>query len=115
MDSCTDCLAVEIWTIILDLVIHIPHLLDTSCTKESFFEFLGSIVEIYRPLQDWRASEKQRCLLAHVCRSWKKWADIRKDRYIQAQQSGVPHKTISHAERVPLLSAANRALDIRHD
>ena len=100
--SSTGRLPVEIWTTILDLVIHVQRLVETGCTKESFFEFFGPVDEIYCPLEDWKVSEKQRWLLARVCRSWKEWAESRRYRYIQMGQSGVPQSAVYNAKRVPL-------------
>ena len=47
MISSTDRLHVETWSTILDLFIYIPHLMETGCTKKSFVEFFGLIVDIY--------------------------------------------------------------------
>ena len=49
---------IEIWTIILELTIHVPRLLDTACV--SFVQYSGL------------GSERRRLILQNVCSAWRK-------------------------------------------
>jgi len=75
----------EIWTRILDGVIHVPFLFDIDCTVDSFCAWtLANAREVKGRTATTRSryneSEHQRRILSLVCRAWKEFADSRKDR-----------------------------------
>lgn len=75
----------EIWTKILDGVIHVPFLFDVDCTVESFCAWtLANAREVKGHTTTKRSiyneSEHQRRIFSLVCRAWKEFADSRKDR-----------------------------------
>ena len=107
-------LPVEIWSIILELTIHVPRLLDTTCTDVSFAQYRG-LGSRYTSEEDYRASERQRLTLRNVCSAWRVWADSRKNRYIVTTDTGIPLEAVLSAVRVPLLARSPKALQIRHD
>jgi hypothetical protein len=108
-------LPVEIWTTILDLTIHVPRLLDTTCTDSSFALYRGLGSSPYNDEKAYRTSERQRLILGAVCSAWRGWADARKHRYIVMTDAGVPPEAIPNAVRVPLLVRSPTELKIRLD
>ena len=113
--SASRILPVEIWTIILELTIHVPRLLDTTCTDVSFARY-GRLGSIYMTSEeDYRVTECRRLTLRNVCSAWRLWADSRKNRYIVTTDAGIPLEAVLSAVRVPLLARSPKALQIRHD
>ena len=105
-------LPVEIWTIILDLTIHVPRLFDTDCTNASFVQYQYLRHSPYGDDEGaYRASERQRLILRDVCSAWEAWADSRKSRYIASMGTGVPPEDVLNAVRVHLLARS----PIKHD
>jgi hypothetical protein len=77
----------DIWTNILDKVIHVPFLFDVDCTVESFCAWtLANAREVKgygttrRSTYAYDESERQRRTLSLVCRAWKEFAGSRGDR-----------------------------------
>ena len=109
-------LPVEIWTIILDMTIHVPRLFVTTCTDESFVQYRVLGNRVYDIDEEaYHASERQRLILRNVCSAWRVWADSRKNRYIVATDTGIPLEVVLSAVRVPLLAISPNAVEIRHD
>ena len=109
-------LPVEIWTIILDITIHVPRLLVTTCTDESFVQYRVLGNRAYDIDEEaYSASERQRFILRNVCSAWRAWADSRKNRYIVATDTGIPLEAVLSAVRVPLLAISSNTVEIRHD
>ena len=82
----------EIWTDILDRVIHVPFLFDVDCTTESFCawalenarEVKGHVHSTTRG-STYNESERQRRIISLVCRAWREFADSRGDRRAEKQ------------------------------
>ena len=82
----------EIWTDILDEVIHVPFLFDVDCTIESFCtwtlenarEVKGHMLGTTRR-STYNESEHQRRTISLVCRTWREFAASRKDRRAEKQ------------------------------
>jgi len=79
----------EIWTDILDEVIHVPFLFDVDCTVESFCAWA---IENAREVEatgrsTYHESERQRRSLSLVCRTWMEFANSRKDRRAEKRPS----------------------------
>ena len=96
-------LPIEIWTIVLELTIHVPRLLDTACTDVSFVQYSGLGSRLYNSEMAYCASKQQRLILQNVCSAWRVWADLRKNRYIVMTDKKIPLEAVLNAVRVPLL------------
>lgn len=70
---------VEIWHEILQAVIHVPFVLDTTVPTEGCFWHQQNVYHEKRP---YKASEGQRKLLRLVCKSWQLFADSYQFRWI---------------------------------
>jgi hypothetical protein len=108
-------LPVEIWTIILELTIHVPRLFNTARTDLSFAQFRNLGNHLYYGEEAYRASERQRLILRNVCSAWRVWANSRENRYIVTTDTGIPLVAVLNAVRVPLLAMSPKALEIRHE
>ena len=108
-------LPVEIWTIILDLTIHVPRLFDTDWTNLSFAQYKCMENSLYNDEEAYHASERQRLILRAVCSAWCAWADARKSRYIANMGTRTPFEDVQNAVRVPLLARSPKSSEIRHD
>lgn len=88
----------EIWRRILLEVMHIPYLLDATCT--------GSLFELWNALDypepRWRRSEWQRKLLRRVCKSWKHFAETQAYRSIDCKDCLKKPHILAHARRAQL-------------
>jgi hypothetical protein len=88
----------EIWRRILLEVMHVPYLLDTTCTG-SLFELWNAIKS---PRAHWRRSEWQRKLLRLVCKSWKHFAETKAYRSIDPQDWLQEPHIRAHARKAQL-------------
>jgi hypothetical protein len=77
--SILSAIPVEIWHEILQAVIHVPFVLDTTVSTEGCFWHDQSLYHDKRPYIE---SENQRKLLRLVCKSWKAFADENQFRWI---------------------------------
>ena len=88
----------EVWRRILLEVMHVPYLLDTTCT--------GSLFELWNamdsPKAHWNRSEWQRKLLRRVCKSWKHFAETKAYRSIEFQDCVEEPHVLAHARRAQL-------------
>lgn len=86
---------VELWWKILEAVIHVPYVLDTTVPTEGSFWHHQDVYHIKEPYYE---SEKQRQLLRLVCKSWKRFADENQFRWIMYQSYISPQWDQKEAE-----------------
>ena len=99
---------VEIWMMILLDVMHIPYLLDTTCTG-SLFELWNAIDA---PNAHCNRSEGQRNLLRRVCKSWKHFAETNTHRSIDSRDRLKEPHILAHARRALLCGSLGHMFTI---
>lgn len=87
---------------------HIPYLLDATCT--------GSLFELWNALDSpeprWRRSEWQRKLLRRVCKSWKHFAETQAYRSIEGEDCLKKPHILAHARRAQLTESLKHMFTI---